>query len=178
MQCRINGLKQSGIAEWLEQAFDGTLFEQAWTDSFISLSGDEDDRNLSPASGQFLLEIRSRHPWRHGDIEDETSRLVDVIGCEERLRRGERLSRIPELPNQVGQRLAHGFIVIDNGYEWMPDHHRLFTPQDASMRPVIVRVYWTLVSIDVIGTFISLSAVIEPVSFLYGRIESLKLSQV
>jgi len=71
--------------------------------SLIGASGDEDDRNLSPAAGQFPLEIRSGHARGHGDIEDKTSGLVDVIGCKERLRRGERLRRIPELPHQVGQ---------------------------------------------------------------------------
>ena len=100
-----------------------------------------------PAARQFPLEIRSGHAWGHGDIQDETSGLVDVIGCKERLRRGERLSRIAELPHQVGQRLPHGFIVIDHGYERTPDHHRLFTPRDASMLALMERVNYTLVSV-------------------------------
>ncbi len=124
----MKSLKQGAIAEWLDQAFDGTLFEKAWTDSF-SLSGDEDDRNRLPAARQFPLEIRSGYAWGHGDIEDKTFGLVDVVGRKERLRGGKRPSRIPELPHQVGQRLAHRFIVIDHGYKWTQHHHRLFTPQ-------------------------------------------------
>ena len=96
---------------------------------------------------QFPLKIRSRHAWGHGDIEDKTPGLVDVIGCKEGLRRGERLSRKPELPHQVGQRLSQGFIVIDHGYERTPDHHKLFTPHDGSMLVLIERVNYTLVSV-------------------------------
>src|SRR5579863_605497 len=147
VKCRLNRRKQSGVAEWLAQAFDGTLFEQPWTHSFISLSGDEDDGNLSPAAGQLPLEIRSGHAWGHGDIEDKTSGLIDGIGCKERLRRGKRLSRIPKLPHQVGQRLAQGLIVIDHRHQWTPDHHRLFTPHDASMLALMERVNCTLVSV-------------------------------
>jgi hypothetical protein len=42
-------LKQCCIAEWLEQALNGPLSEQAWTHDLISVSGDEDDGNLLPA---------------------------------------------------------------------------------------------------------------------------------
>src|SRR5580704_18128309 len=75
----IERLTQSRVAERLEQALHGTLFEQAWTDCFILVSGDEDDRNLFPANRQFPLEIRSGHA-PHGDVEDQTSGLADANG--------------------------------------------------------------------------------------------------
>src|ERR1700754_5095204 len=75
----IERRKQSRIAEWLEQTLDGALFEHTWTDGLISMSGDEDDRNLLPAKRQFSLEIGAGHA-RHGDVEDQTSGLADVIG--------------------------------------------------------------------------------------------------
>ena len=103
---RIERLTQSRVAERLEQALHGTLFEQAWTDGLISVSGDEDDRNLFPAKRQFPLEIGSGHA-RHGDVEDEAPGLAEAIGREERFRRRERLDRKAELPEQVGKRLAH-----------------------------------------------------------------------
>src|SRR6266446_4830560 len=99
-KCGIERLKQSRLAEWLEQAFHGTLCEHAWTDGLISVSGDEDDRNLLLAMRQFPLEIGSGHT-RHSDVEDQTSGLADAIGREELFRRRERLDRKAELPQQV-----------------------------------------------------------------------------
>src|SRR6202171_1678414 len=93
----IERLTQSRVAEWLEQALHGTLFEQAWTDGLISVSGDEDNRNLFPAKRQFPLEIGSGHA-RHGDVEDQTSGPADAIGREELFRRRERLDCKAELP--------------------------------------------------------------------------------
>jgi hypothetical protein len=81
-KCGIERLTQSRIAEWLEQALHGALFEQAGTDSLISVSGDVDDRNLLLAKGQFALQIRSAHA-RHGDVEDQTPGLTDAIGLED-----------------------------------------------------------------------------------------------
>jgi len=79
---------QSRVAEWLEQALHRTLFEHSRADSLVSLSGDEDDRNLLPAKLQFPLKIRSGHP-RHGDVEDQAAGLADAIGPEELFRRRE-----------------------------------------------------------------------------------------
>ena len=46
----IERLKQSRLTKWLEQALHGTLFEHAWTDGLIYVSGDEDNWNLLPAT--------------------------------------------------------------------------------------------------------------------------------
>src|SRR6266851_1665756 len=97
----IERIKQSRVAEWLEQALHGTLFEHLWADGRISVSGDEDDRNLFPAKFQFSLEIRSCHA-RHGDVQDQTPSLIDVIRREELFRRRERMGRKAQLPEQVG----------------------------------------------------------------------------
>src|SRR5258707_13297529 len=97
----IERVKQSRVAEWFEQALHGTLFEHSRADGLISVSGDEDDRNLLPAKFQFLLEIRSCHA-RHGDVQDQTPSLVDVIRLEELFRRRERMGRKAQLPEQVG----------------------------------------------------------------------------
>src|SRR5260370_26613840 len=47
-KCDIERLKQSRVAEWLEQALHRTLFEQSRSNSLISLTGDDDDWNLQP----------------------------------------------------------------------------------------------------------------------------------
>src|SRR6185436_4905349 len=89
-ECGIERLKQSRLAEWLEEALHGPQFEHPWTNTFISASGDEHDRNLLPAERQFPLQIGSRHA-RRGDVEYQTSCPANTISREELLRRRERL---------------------------------------------------------------------------------------
>src|SRR5579872_3187509 len=48
-KCQINGLKQSRVAEGLQQALYCTLFDYLRANSVFSLSGYEDNRNLWPA---------------------------------------------------------------------------------------------------------------------------------
>src|SRR5581483_9314130 len=116
--------KQGRLAEWLEQALHCTPFQHPRTHSLVFHTGDEDDWNLLPAKRQFLLEIEPGHA-RHGDVEDQTSGLADAIGREELFRRRERLGCKAELPQQVGQRLAHGLVVVDDRDEGAVDHHGL-----------------------------------------------------
>src|SRR2546430_11090560 len=96
-KCGIERFKQRRLAEWLEQALHGTLFEQARAVDLIRVSGYEDDRNLLLAKRQFPLEIGAGHA-RHGDVQDQTSGLADAIGREELFRRREHLNRKAELP--------------------------------------------------------------------------------
>src|ERR1700675_160428 len=83
-KCGVERLTQSRVAEWLEQAIYSALVQQAGSDSFIRLSGDENDRNLLPANCQFLLQIGPGHA-RHDDIEDQALGLTNAIGREELL---------------------------------------------------------------------------------------------
>src|SRR5690348_14915650 len=112
----IDRVQQRRLAEWLAQALHGTLFEHAWTNGPISVTGNEDDRNLLPAKLQFSLEIGPGHA-RHGDVEDQTPGLADATGREKLLRRRERLGRKAAFPQQVGERLAHRLVVIDDRHE-------------------------------------------------------------
>src|SRR5258706_1200529 len=120
----VNGIHQSRLAEWFEQARRGTVLEQARTDRLVSEGCDEHDRNLLPAKHQLALEIRAGHA-RHGDVEDQALGLPDGIGREEFLCRREHRDRKAEFAQQVRQRLAHGLVVIDDRNQWMHNHHIL-----------------------------------------------------
>ena len=66
---RVNCMEQSRVAEWLEQAFARTLFDQPLANQNICISRNEDDRNRLSPSYQFLLKIRSGHS-RHGHVKE------------------------------------------------------------------------------------------------------------
>src|SRR3954463_15122646 len=83
-QCGMKRLQQSGVAERLEQALCCTLFEQSWAHRLIPVSGNKNNGNLLPATLQLPLEIGSGHS-RHGNVEDQTSGLADVVGIQELL---------------------------------------------------------------------------------------------
>src|SRR6266852_4400666 len=100
-KCDIERLKQSRVAEWLEQALHRTLFEHSRAHTLIFLSGDEDDWNLVPTKLQFPLKAGSGHSG-HGNVEDQTSGLADAIGGEKLFRRRERPGGKAELLQQVG----------------------------------------------------------------------------
>src|SRR5262249_40507925 len=125
----IERLDQSRIAERLGQALHRALLEHEWTEGFLCLRGDEDDWNLMSADPQLPLPLGAGRA-RHGNIEDQTARLIDVIGCQELFGRREHLSRVAQLLQQVWQRLAYGLVVVDDRHE-RTIYHRAF-PHDAA----------------------------------------------
>ena len=70
-----------------------------------------------PPAHQFLLQIGSA--TCPGIATSRIRQLVslDDVGREERFGRRERLDGKAELPQQVGQRLAHGLVVIDDRHQ-------------------------------------------------------------
>src|SRR5436190_7152216 len=79
-------LEQRIVAEWFEQALCGPQRQQAWTDRWITVRGDEHNRNRLPAACQFLLQVGSGHA-DHRDVENEAAGLADELRREERLGR-------------------------------------------------------------------------------------------
>jgi hypothetical protein len=98
---RVESLKQSSIAEWLEKARHGALCQNSRADSFIPIRSDEDDRKVFTAKLQFPLKFRSGHAW-HADIENQTVGLTDAFRSKELFRRRETTRGETEFPQQVG----------------------------------------------------------------------------
>src|SRR5918995_1869973 len=101
----VESVEQRRLAERLEQVLHCALREQARTDRPVSVGGDEDNRNLLLPADQFLLQFGPRHAG-HRDVEEQTARLADEIGREERFGRRERLGGKAQLAQQVWQRLT------------------------------------------------------------------------
>jgi len=113
VKCRVNGFEQSRVAEWFEQTLYCTLCEHLGPNSLFSLSGDEDNRNLSLAKLKFPLQLRSAHS-RHGNVEDQATSLVKRVGRKKLLRGGECMGCKAELAEEVGQRFADRLVVIND----------------------------------------------------------------
>ncbi len=96
MKCRINRIEQRRVAEWLEQAFARTLFDQPLPNQNICISRNEDDRNRLSPSSQFPLKVRSGHS-RQGHVKEQASGLANAIRREELLGRRERAGSKTEL---------------------------------------------------------------------------------
>jgi len=96
-ECRVYGLKQNCVNDWLEQEPYGSLFKRSIPDALFHETGNEDDRNRLTAKFQFLLKIESRHA-RHSDVEDQTAGLAHAIGGEKLFRGGKRAGGEAELP--------------------------------------------------------------------------------
>jgi len=96
VKCRINRIEQGGVAEWLEQAFARTPFDQPLANQNICIGRNEDDRNRLLPSSQFPLKIRSGHS-RHGHVKEQASGLANAIRREELLGRRERAGSKTEL---------------------------------------------------------------------------------
>ena len=68
-QREIERPQQGAIAERLEQALNCALLKHLWPQCLVSLSCNEDDRNVLLAPFQFPLKVAPA-PARHGDAEN------------------------------------------------------------------------------------------------------------
>jgi hypothetical protein len=57
----------SGVAEWREQTFDGTLFVHALAEGRVPMRREKDGRNGLSAPPQLALQVYARHAGQ-GDI--------------------------------------------------------------------------------------------------------------
>jgi hypothetical protein len=113
MKCRIDGVKQSRVAEWLEKTLCCTLSEYLCANTLFSLSSYEYNRNFSRATLQVPLKLRSAHS-RHSNIEDQATGPVDTVGRKEPFG-GRKCTRCKaEFAKEVGQRFTHGLIVVND----------------------------------------------------------------
>src|SRR4051794_4903610 len=131
LQGGVERVEQGGLAEWLEQAFVGSVCEEPWTIRRIGVGGNEDNGNLLAPADQFLLQLGSRHP-RHRDVEEETTRLTHETRGEKRFSRGKCRSGKAEQPQEIWERLAHGLVIVDDRHQRRLLHHDVLNSGAAS----------------------------------------------
>ena len=79
----------------------------------VSMSRDEDDRNIAFLFFQLGLQLQTRH-LRHADVNDQARSLTMQIGFEEFFRGSKALCDQPSRFHQVAQRILHGLVVIND----------------------------------------------------------------
>ena len=70
----------------------------------------------SPRLASSTLKLRPRHPG-HRNVEQQTVRPLDDMGREKILGRWERLNAEAQLLEEIGERLAHGLVIIDDAHQ-------------------------------------------------------------
>src|SRR4051794_37489139 len=78
-QGRAERREQRRFAERLEQAVHRPLLEQAGAHGVVRLPGDEHYGHCLTATHELALELGPRHA-RHGDVEDQALRPVEISG--------------------------------------------------------------------------------------------------
>ncbi len=73
----------------------------------------EDDGNVNVCFGQFGLEVETAQS-RQSDVEHQTAEHVGKMALQQFGGRPEHFDLVPDGPEQASERLAQGFIVINN----------------------------------------------------------------
>ncbi len=76
----------------------------------------ENRRDVMASPYQLTPQLGPGHS-RHCNVQDETCRFIDAGRLQEIARQREHLRRKSELQEKIGQRLPHGVIVVDYGYQ-------------------------------------------------------------
>src|SRR5262249_62127352 len=79
------------------------------------MAGHEYDGNVDVRLGELGLEIEPTHP-RQSDIEHEAACHIGKLASQKVRGRAERLGPEADRSKQASERLAHGFIVVDDEY--------------------------------------------------------------
>ena len=78
------------------------------------MAGEENDWDLAVGISQPSLQLDATHPWQT-HVEDQTHRVLPLGRVEVVFRRGKRLCQKACSLHDAPQRLAKGFIIINNG---------------------------------------------------------------
>ena len=78
------------------------------------MGGDENNWDLAVGISQPSLQLDAAHPWQT-HVEDQTHRVLPLGGVEVVFRGGKRICQKACGSHDAPQRLAKGFIIINNG---------------------------------------------------------------
>jgi hypothetical protein len=103
------------MIERLCEELNCTLSHRSNSHPGISMSRDEDDRNITSHLFEPGLQLQTRHV-RHLDINNQARNLSTQIGCEEFFRGRKAKCDHSSRLHQIAQTILHGLIVINDRY--------------------------------------------------------------
>src|SRR6516165_6768328 len=116
-ECRLNGVDQQPLADWLAQHSHRTSFHRPLPFDVICVSCDKHNRNPLVNLRQTMLQFQAVHFW-HAYVENQAGDFLDITGAEEFARRGEGLGWKTKRMNQVSRRLRHRGVIIYYTNQW------------------------------------------------------------
>src|SRR5437763_13731553 len=103
------------IAKRLGEKIDSAGFHGLHRHRDVAVPGHEYDRSMDVRLGELGLEVESAEP-RQSDIEHEAACHIGKLAAQQVRGRTERLDLEADRSKQAAQRLAHGFIVVNDEY--------------------------------------------------------------
>src|SRR5437763_15596866 len=103
------------IAKRLGEKIDSAGFHGLHRHRDVAVPGHEYDRSMDVRLGELGLEVESGEP-RQSDIEQEAGCHIGKLAAQQGRGRTERLDLEAGRSKQAAQRLAHGFIVVNDEY--------------------------------------------------------------
>src|SRR6266568_4373940 len=111
------------MIEWFRKKLDGTLSHCLNPHPGVSMSSNEDDRNIAFLFFQPGLQLQTRH-LGHADVKDQASGLTMQIGFEEFFRGSKAPCDQPSRFHEVAKRILHGLVVINDRNQFERSVHR------------------------------------------------------
>jgi len=99
------------LAEWLLQEVHCSSLERPRAAPLIRASSDENDRNAITRGRQMTLKLKSIHAW-HLHIKNKARRIVQTIGKQKFIRRGEDLDHKAHRLDESSRCLAERGIIF------------------------------------------------------------------
>ncbi len=106
--------QQIGFLIGLFEEIDGAAFQRSAGMREIAVTGQKHDGQRAVALKQGLLQRQSIHA-AHAQVEQQAAAPVRLPGVQTGFRTGEQTRAIATKIQQQRQRIAHGFVIVDDG---------------------------------------------------------------
>jgi hypothetical protein len=111
----VDALQEIVFAERLANEVDGAATHRLDGHRDITVSRNEDNRQIRSHIDQLFLQIQPGHA-RHADVEHQAAAPRHVVRIEELVGRIKQLTRLPYRVQQQAEPVAHTFVVVNDEY--------------------------------------------------------------
>jgi len=139
VDAEVNGVNQFLVTKWFGQELNCTGFNRSDGHRNIPMPGNKNDGKIDAQFRQFMLEIKSVHPWE-SDVKDDTSRHIWQRKFKKLIGGAEGLHIELNRTNKTIERFTDGSVVVDNEHKWRAlDHDATAGPSSSRYH---LRAFW------------------------------------